>query len=91
LEGPDHEELPEKYRDLGWKYWLRNTYSKVWFLVIAFFLDAVIAFEISAFLGGIEGVALSLVCLSILIVGETYLYHLWWGGLDFLFGPRRFL
>jgi len=90
-EEPAPEDLPEKYRDIGWKDWLRGSYAKAWFIVIAFFVDVIAVLEIAGFFEGSLGIAFSLVCLVLLVLVELYLFHVWWGGLSFLFRGRRFL
>jgi len=73
------QEIPEKFRDMGWKEWLRGPYARTWFVILSFFLDAILILEINRVIGGSAGIILSFATFIPLLVCEVYLYRLWWG------------
>lgn len=81
----EENDIPEKYRDLGWGHWLRNSYAKAWYLLLCAFLDTIIPLEIHRLFPQYSA-ALPLLSLLVLIPLQAYIYWRLWNGLDFIFG-----
>jgi hypothetical protein len=85
------EEVPKKYRDEGWGIWFKDTYAKWWYILLCVMIDSFLAFEISRYLTGSWIYFVPLIAVLIVAMLEVYLFHRIWGGLDFLFGDRKFI
>ncbi len=90
-ESEEPEDVPERYRDSGWSEWVRGSYAKWWYVILSMFVDIFVALEVSHHLSGSWALILPIFMIIVLVGVEIYLYHRLWGGLDFLFGDRRFL
>lgn len=73
------QDVPEKYRDMSWKEWLRGPFARTWFVVLSLFLDVILILEINRVVDGVAGMAISFTLLVPLLVCEVFLYRLWWG------------
>jgi len=88
-EGKD--DIPKKYRDTSWGDWFRGTYARWWYVVICMFIDLILALEISRFLPDPWLYLIPVMLVITLTMMEVYVFHRIWGGLDLIFGDRRFL
>ena len=63
--------------EMGWRDWLLLRYARVWYWLVALFLDMIIFFELQRTLG--LGVVVSATIVIFLVVVELYLFLRIWG------------
>ncbi len=85
------EDVPERFKESTWSEWARHSYAKWWYGILCMFVDLLLALEISSQLTEPWNYFIPTLVIVPLLVFELYVYHRLWGGLDILFGGRRFL
>jgi hypothetical protein len=76
--GPMEDELPRKYRDIGWKEWLIQDFARYWFVTIALAVDVLFGLEVMTSVSG-AGLLGFVIFFAIVIPAEAFIYLILWG------------
>ena len=74
----EDEELPRKFRSIGWKDWLKMDFARYWFVLIALMVDLLFGLDAMNLVSG-AGSAGFAIFLAITIPAEVLLYIYLWG------------
>lgn len=74
----EEEEIPEKYRDRGWKHWLRYSYARYWYALFCIFLDVMLPLELHRIMTGSLQVVVPTFVLCALVAVQVVIYMRLW-------------
>ncbi|MCU0862064.1 MAG: hypothetical protein MUE65_07075 [Methanomassiliicoccales archaeon] len=74
----DDEDIPEKYRDRGWKHWLRHSYARYWYAILCVFLDVMVPLELYRSMTGSSQVVVPAFVLCALVALQVVIYMRLW-------------
>jgi hypothetical protein len=72
------EELPRKYRDIGWREWLKEDFARYWFVTAVLAVDVLFGLEAMTSVAG-AGWFGFIVFLAIVMPCEAIIYLILWG------------
>lgn len=78
IEEENDEDLPRKFKSIGWKEWLKEDFARYWFVVIALMIDILFGLDAAKWVSGMGSLG-SAIFLAISIPIEVYLYIYLWG------------
>jgi hypothetical protein len=76
-EAQEEDDLPRKFKDIGWKEWLKVDFARYWFVIIALAINILFGMEATKLVSGVEWLGPA-IFLAIAIPLEVFIYlHLW--------------
>ncbi len=78
IEEEAEEGLPSKYKNIGWKEWLKVDFARYWFVVIALMIDLFFGLEAANTVSGMGSLGLA-IFLAFALPVEVFLYIYLWG------------
>jgi hypothetical protein len=84
VSGPDpkeeleDDELPRKFKDIGWKEWLKVDFARYWYMVIVLAIDVLFGLEATNLVSGAGSLGFMLF-LAIAVPLQILVYLYLWG------------
>jgi hypothetical protein len=84
VSGPDRDEqreeddLPQRFKHIGWKEWLKVDLARYWFVIIALAVDVFFGMEATKMISRLEWLGPA-IFLAIAIPIEVFIYLYLWG------------
>lgn len=77
-EAEKDDELPRKFKSIGWKEWLKVDFARYWFIAIAFTIDVLFGLEAMNLILGAGSIGFALF-LAVAVPTEVLIYLYLWG------------
>jgi len=77
-EGLEDDELPRKFKDIGWKEWLKVDFARYWFVIMALAVDVFFGMEATKMISGVGWLGPA-IFLAIAMPIEVFIYLYLWG------------